>query len=787
MSVIPRRRTFSILLVGLLAIHLLAPISPVRGQSSFKFLEVTVVDPDGKPLADVPVNIKIDSMEFPMPTDEKGIVSVNVPAGDSTELKLAVNHPGYAGIQARWGKGSKIPDIFTLPIKRGTTIGGIVHDEAGKPVAGVKVEAVITAFNDYDMNSGKGELRPSIPRELGVTDEHGQWEFKSGPDADAAIQTRFSHPDYVSDAGYSFRGGNWDELQAKNKVVVMRKGIVLAGKVMDQDQKPIAGAKVSIGERFLSNRVLVTTNEKGEYRIPNRQEGTVVLTIVAAGFAPDQRTLAVSQDMPPADFQLGPGNLIRLRVVDQQGEPLAGVRVIPDEWRGTRDLDRSEAQTDQEGYWEWSEAPADEIKYSFYRSGSMGLEKVLLPHDDVQTIDLHPAVVVNGSVIDKESRQPIPSFRHVEGVWWEPDDGRYVLQSMNVESGKSGKFRFQMESACHKFCVRVEADGYRPLVSREILPDEGEIEIAFELEEGQGPQGVVLTPDGATAEGATVVLGSGEQAAQVRNGALEDFSVTKMTTGVDGKYGLPIVEGEFVLLALHESGWAELKNPDGKDAAEVKLEPWSTVKGTVWQGDQTVSREQVVIYFELSQDNSRPLQFWSYNTVTDDEGNFEFKRVRSGEAKLFRQVRYASTSNSSMSALTHGQQIRLHPGEIAEVKLGGEGRRVRGKLITPEKDRDQIDWNFGVVQLYPLEKTDSRLNTEASYAAPIKSDGTFEIVDVLPDEYSVRASVYARDFRTSRNWEPIAMSQQAFDVAEGERDEPVDLGTFAVELVKSQD
>ena len=768
--------------IAVLAACLIAQTAFAQG---FKYLEVKVVDPDGKPMADVPVEISIGEMKFPMPTDDQGNVSINVPAGKSTELKLAVNHEGYAGVQARWGKGSKIPEKFTIPLKRGTTIGGTVQNEEGQPVAGVKVEAIMTAFNDYDTISGKGELRPGIPSELGATDQDGRWVFTAAPEEDAAIQMRFSHPDYVSDGDYSFRGGTWDELRSKSKVVVMRKGITVAGKVTDQNNTPVAGAKVFIGER--SNRVVVTTNEQGKYSIRNLQEMSATLTVVAAGFAPDQQTIAVSKDMPPADFRVVPGHRIRLKVVDQQGEPLAGVRINPWEWRGTHDLDRFEIRTDQDGSWEWSDAPADEVMYSIYRSGSMGKVKALLPRDDVQTIELSPAVVVNGSVIDKETRQPIESFRHVEGVWWEPDDPRYVLQSMNVGSSKSGKFRFQMESVCHKFCLRIEADGYRPLVSREIFPDEGEIEVTFELEEGQGPQGVVVTQEGTPAEGATVVLGSEEQAAQIWRGIFQDFSVSKMTTGVDGRYAMPIVEGEFVLIALHQTGWAEIKNPDVKAAVEVKLQPWSTVKGTVWQGDKPVSQEQVIVYFDLSPGNPRPLQIWNYDTVTDDEGNFRFRRVRSGEANLYRRFRYASTGDGWMTALTHKQQIKLLPGETAEVKLGGEGRRVCGTLIVPEKDGDQIDWNFGIVQLYPMEKADSRLNTDASYAAPIKSDGTFEIVDVLPDGYSLKVAVYAKDYRTSRLWEPIATLQQPCEVPDVISGDPVDLGSFKVELVKSQD
>ena len=775
---------FRSIVIAVLAACLIAQAAFAQG---FKYLEVKVVDPDGKPMADVPVEIDISNMKFPMPTDGEGMVSINVPDGVENELTLRVHQPGYVALLARWSKGNKIPEKFTFPLKKGSVIGGIVHDELGQPIAGVKVEAYVSDSLDDDINAGKGELLPSLRGEIGVTDNEGRWLCDTAPDKDMQMQLHFSHPDYVDDGSYSFRGGTWEELLSHEKIVVLEKGITLAGNVVDSKQQPVVGANIATGpDRYLSGRVVVSTDEKGEYRINNSKAGSMILTVSAHGFAPDLRTVSVSKEMPPADFQLTAGNLMRFRVVDKAGVPVPGVRISPDEWRGNRSLERTNQQTDEQGLWEWADAPADEIEYSFYKTGYMGLKKTLVASGEEQTVTLLPAVVVNGKVFDKETKQPIELFKYVEGVWWEPDYDSYVLQSMNVEVGKKGEFRFQMGSACEKFCLRVEAEGYRPLVSREIFPDEGEISLDFELVAGSGPKGVVATPDGAPAEGATVVLGSEEQAAQIWNGTLQDFSVTKMMTGVDGRYSLPIVNGDYMLVALHESGWAALKNPDGKDAAEVMLEPWSTVKGTVWQGDKPVSQEQVITYFDLSPGNPRPLQMWNYATVTDDKGNFEFKHVRSGEANLYRRFRFASTGDGWMTALSHKQRIQLLPGEIAEVKLGGEGRRVRGKLTVPEKNGDQIDWNFAVVQIYPMEKADSRLNTDAIYAAPIKSDGTFEIVDVLPDDYSLKVAVYAKDYRTSRLWEPIATLQQPCEVADESGDEIIDLGTFTVTTIKPQ-
>jgi hypothetical protein len=751
----------------------------------FKFLEVTVVDPDGKPMADVPVNISLAGTSFPMPTDEKGIVSINIPGDGSSELELAVSHGGYTSVKARWAKGNDIPDKVTIPLRKGTIIGGIVHDAAGKPVKGVKIEALATAYDSSAINSGRGELRMDIPRDLGVTDSEGRWQTNSAPSEDVAIQMLFTHPEYVSDRGFSYRGGSWEELRSLKKIVVLQKGVTVAGKVVDRDQKPIAGAQIVTGpDRYYS----VTTDEKGAYRLPKPQVGRLILTVTAPGYAPDLRILSLGKGPVDADFQLEPGRTTRLRVVDQQGQPVPAVKVYADEWRGNRSLEIADVKTDEEGYWQWNDAPADEVNYGFSKEGHIGLEADLAASDEVHTLTLNPAVIVNGKVVDTETGEPIESFKYVEGVWWEPSYDGYILQSSNVETGKAGTFRFQMESACHKFCVRVEAEGYRPLVSREIMPNEGEIDIDFQLEKGSSPAGVVLTPEGQPARGASVAVGGERMPLMVNNGQAQQFSADALTTtDGEGRFELPVPDANHTIVVLHESGWAELNSPNDQAVASITLVPWSQVEGTVYEGEQPSSGETVIARV-APQEDARSTSQWYSNSTTNEAGEFLVGHLRSGPALVHKTVRYAVTDTDLwMTAYSQLKHVELVPGSITRVKIGGEGRTVEGQLTIADEDREQIDWKMGLVELIKGENAEIGEEYEAEYAAGIKEDGRFAILDVLPGSYTMKVTIYPETGASNRRWYPVATLQQSCEIVDGNGKDGVDLGGFAVNLVESEE
>ena len=156
--------------------------------------------------------------------------------------------------------------------------------------------------------------------------------------------------------------------------------VALAGRVVDEQGDPIAGASVQrgpnryaaddwleheteldlwkagpklIGSPQLAFRSIqadsgypvVSTGARGGFRFDHVKLGEYVLTVEADGHASQQRHVQVGTQEEPQDFTLKPGRLVRGRVVDTQGQPIGGVCVVLNRWH---------CHTDPRGYFHWS-------------------------------------------------------------------------------------------------------------------------------------------------------------------------------------------------------------------------------------------------------------------------------------------------------------------------------------------------------------------------------------------------------------------------------------------------
>jgi hypothetical protein len=755
----------------------------VATAQGFKYLEVTVVDPNGKPMADVPVEIDINGMAFPMPTDAEGKVSVNVPAGSDNELELRVKHPGYVALQGSWARGTKIPDTLTINLKPARSIGGVVLNEEGGPVEGVKVEGRTYG----DEQAGRGELRPYLNGEIAVTDSEGRWKADIVPDDSSEVQFRFNHPDYVNDPDFSVRAGSWTELLALRGRMVLDHGATIIGKVINSAGKPVSNARVAFGRRFAKDCKVVLTNEDGEYEVTRCGEGTFPIAVTSDGFAPDLQYVTVQQDEIRADFQLKPAQKMRFKVVDKHGQPIAGARILPQVWRGQDGPEFGAGNTNAQGIWEFEEAPRDEIQYAINKADYLGFVTKLTAGKPEYEITLLPAAKVIGTVIDKETRKPIKEFNYAHGVWWETSDDRFVLQPEQTQISEDGKFRFQMGGACEKFYLQVEAEGYKPSVSREIFPGEESVNLTFEMEKGIGPSGVVLLGDGTPVGGAEVAMATEREGVSITAGSIINNSgLRQTTTDADGKFKLPYSDGQYSLIVIHELGWAESEPTEETTSIDLKLQPWARVVGKSLRGSEPLAGDQIGMFFQDNRD--RPNSNWNYRTETSGTGSFEIDRLRAGRYTIFRKLKYAETDRRSWMQLnSHMLTLNLEPGETREVNLGGSGRLFKGRLVAVEDAKPQIHWNMGAV-LLSRKDADGQADGDlpSQYGSAIKPDGTFEIFDVVPGQYQLKVGIYSVAAPTDNNWNEIARLTQACEVSSEDESEVINLGTLTVSLVESQ-
>ena len=453
-----------------------------------------------------------------------------------------------------------------LRLEPGTTIGGIIHDESGRPVQGVTIDvhAPPTEYEGSNYFFGLGSP---------ITDTQGRWRLDEAPKDLARVWGRTSHPHYRDS----------DVVVSRNldSVVVIKKGLSVAGRVVDAAGRPIVGARVIMGhDTWGTNPPTGSTNEQGEFTLENAIAGPTIITVQAEGFAPRIQDVLVTERTASVEFRMEePASVLRCRIVDVKGNPVAGTHVFADTWRGHRSIN-FRAQTDRDGRFEWRSAPKDAVLYDFLKEGFMrGRLTPLTPSDREQTIILYPKLVIAGRVTDAATGRPLPKFRVVKGWKSEWQDAIRWFENMGLEVA-GDRYSTSFDSPAEALLVKVEAPGYKPAQSRSFQPNEGSQIFDFKLERAAELSGIVVLPDGTPAPAAEVVLATEHNRVQLRAGRIDrDANCPKVATGPQGRFTFPEQQGPFLLIALSDFGYAEASADQFAKSEKLILQPWGKIDG----------------------------------------------------------------------------------------------------------------------------------------------------------------------------------------------------------------
>ncbi len=357
-------------------------------------------------------------------TDADGRCPVPIPAKDLEGVLVGVSRDGFVPVSLDPGQLER--DAVTLELEPGVAVGGVIRDEEGRPVAGARV--IPSLFDD-----SPGSRRSFFSPEGGVatTDAEGRWRASILPaDAEGALWVRFEHPDYVSDPPRSFsRNFPVAEARAFLGQMVLKRGIAVAGTVVGPEGRPVEGASVvlplstSVGDGFRA-----TTDAEGRFRFAHVEDHSGVgewrVIAEAAGFAPASVRVEAGPEPPPATIRLSPGRPFRGRVVDAQGQPLAGAVVSVAAWQECRNLDWR-AETDTEGRFTWADAPTTgDISFVVRKAGYATTRgRDLAVSDPGPVITLNRPLVVRGLVVDAVTNRPVEAFEVVLGLTWPAGGG----------------------------------------------------------------------------------------------------------------------------------------------------------------------------------------------------------------------------------------------------------------------------------------------------------------------------------------------------------------------------
>ncbi len=733
----------------------------------------------GKPLEGVEIRSdgRIDEMGFKreLDTDEEGIASLEWAAGEDLEwLNLYCIADGYVPIRRQWKRGQDepaAPKQIHLQFETGKWIGGIVQDEDRQPIEGVTVKVRTNIGSSLHFVWPVAELK---------TGADGRWRWKGACNDLSYFPIDLEHPHYADQVREPMAG--------TEMAYVMKRGHRLTGRVLTADGAPIEDATVLLGHYHWNNTKTVT-NSDGRFVLESCLPDQPLVTVCAAGFSPESREVEIGEEEDLGDFGLTHGNAMRIRIVDGAGAPIKGARFNVWSWRGHNTLHHV-TSADEEGRVIWSDAPGDVVLCDVYAPGYLDRRLLRLrASEEEQEIILSSELVIRGNVTDADTGGPIPSFTVCPGDDSAAPNGsrwRRTSATRHEDGVYVCKIDHQTDGG---HCLQVVAPGYCPMTSRLFKSDEGEVTFDFALRPAVDMAGTVLDPSGEPVAKAQVGLAKAATKAWMEDGHFSRLQneAEVITTSESGKFTFPPQGDEdFLLIATHDSGFAQVTPEQFAKSPVVRLEPWGRIEGQVMEG-ATPDANRTIWFIPKRDDNQQTFVVsWSFWGKADAQGRFQLNRVMPGPGSLSRVVNSEGPTGTTQTAGWE-QAIDVEPNEACKVTIGGTGRPVVGRFELSDNNA-AVDWTTNhVVRIRRLRSRDgSAPKQHFGCLGKIDEAGRFEIPDVPSGSYKLVCAVTGPLARNSRTPPPlIGVAEHEFDappLGVPPTDEPLDLGTITVNV-----
>jgi protocatechuate 3,4-dioxygenase beta subunit len=580
-------------------------------------------------------------------------------------------------------------------------------------------------------------------------------------------------------------------------VTVLKRGFKVKGRVIDSEGKPITGAKVSGGDSWSQDPRPAKSDARGEFVLEGFPPGASLVTVMAEGFAPDLREIH-PEDQPVLGFRLEPGHSLRGKVVDVRGKPVPGAMVAAETWREHRSLD-FRVDTGNDGRFAWRSAPGDAVIYAVGKTGFMFRRRqVLTPSDEEQIVTLDPELVISGRVTDASTGRPVPTFRVVQGLMFS-NNPRMSWMVQDAVEFTDGRYTIKHSEAYAGYAVRVEAAGFKPAESRVFKPTEGATSFDFALSHAGAEDlltGVVLLPDGRPAAGAEVALATPDhpllfESEFCRFGRGNGMSFVK--TDSEGRFSFNLPGGPYRLAVMSDYGFAESTPEEHEKSETLTLEAWGKIKGEARIGREPAANQPI----SVSRRNERPTPpgevhaFYNLETRTDAQGRFVFERVIPGATEVARVVVTEFGNGMQQHMGCWQEPLDVAPGQTVEIRIGGKGRQVVGRIALKAPPRVHVDWRQNrpvtIAKVQPRELIpgffgqDLRQNDR--FAASVDKNGRFQVEDVPPGHYELNVTIDAPPAADRPGpIRELGRLRLPVNVPEGKDSEPVDLGEIAAEV-----
>jgi beta-lactamase regulating signal transducer with metallopeptidase domain/thiol-disulfide isomerase/thioredoxin/uncharacterized GH25 family protein len=760
-----------------------------NGQPRGRKIEIRAVTAAGTPIEQVVIHFggRLNNQSFDrvLHTNAGGLATLQWDDNPATQdVRMTVSKAGYVSQHYTWRNDRRtieLPAAFLLRLAPAASIGGIVQDESGLPIAGAGVELMMPI-------SGPAPANYVFTAASLKTDEQGRWEWRAAPADAASVSIWVRHAAYLSaSAGAS---------KSMDNLIVLKRGVSVSGRVLDAQGRPISGATARVGvDYFNTNEPQAPTDEAGRFTLDNCRPGKSLVTIQAEGYEPQLREMVVGPAGEPLEFRLETGRRLSLSVADINGRPIAGATVVADTWRGHRTL-TFRRETDEQGTIEWRSAPRDAILCDVVKEGYIAVRgKPLQASPDAQVVTLHPQVVISGRVTDAVTGQPVPEFYLRSGQL--PSDGEKLSWSGGEGVRYSnGRYSFKIAEPAEGYALRLVAAGYMPIDSRVFRQTDGEQTFDFRLLPGDGLAGTVVLPNGMPAIGADVGLATQERKASLHMGRFNRSQnrAEIVKTNEQGRFAFaPQGDEPFALIVLHEEGFGLVTDEKLTESNRIALTPWGRLSGQVLEGDKPDAKRNVAFLPQPPPERGGSyIVAYGYMTTTDDQGRFELDRVVPGPGTATRIV-ITQFLRSWLQSYGWQAPVEIAPGTTTEVTVGGSGRPVIGQVRLDREPDVAVDWTTNLplsIQRWDPEKG-QRTAEFFRCLASVDRSGGFRVPDVPAGTYQLSLPVtnppVPNVCGVGTEIGKVTVELTIPEMPTGRSDEPLDLGTITATLFDTLD
>jgi beta-lactamase regulating signal transducer with metallopeptidase domain/protocatechuate 3,4-dioxygenase beta subunit len=736
-------------------------------------LWVTVHNAQSQPLSGVQIRVRVKAAGESDPgaaltnvftTDAQGLADVVWPTEGTERLQINLSKPDFSARKMVWDRktGDTIPTTHTVQLRSALKIGGTVVDPEGNPITGANV-VLGRYWLGGERRLAKGD-EVDFERQEHTTGADGRWSAGSvPPEILNRISVNAKHPDFLNARviGDPTRE-TLEQLTNQTHVLTLPRGLDARGRVVNEQDQPIAEATVWLGGRNTVERQETKTDADGRFTFRNVKEERTLFSVLARSYAPADQYQKVQAEMPDVMFRLAPGAVVRGRVENARGEPLPGARVVLE---GGGDIGRTYefgTRTDDDGRFEWDGAPKEVMQFYLYAPGYEQKRNHLIPPDQDNVIVLKAKRRVLGQVVDAESGAPLTRFRlaagrTLPGMRLPGLNDSFLADYPGLTDYTAADGRFELElSEEETNAIQAEAEDHATLI--ELLPaaQDDVVNVTVRLKPSSSLRARVVDAAGRPVGGVSVTVTGGSVDAQNMHQAAEfkggRFSVQwregVVTTADDGTFSLPSPPLDGWVRAANETGFTSLPLAAVRSTGQLVLQPYGRIEGTLTVLGNPLAGEEFLLGLSPM---GLQADFNLHRVTTDAQGRFVFEQVPPGNVAVIRLIKTAPTSWS------HSQQtpVQVEPGQTAQIAVGNAGAVVQGRVRLENPPTGEEWFLNGYLQTRgpkTPEAFTSQAEAEAFFATPewvehqktqkhypvkVAADGSLLLDSVVPGIYTL--------------------------------------------------